>query len=185
MISARARDSFDLLLAQALSENLVAARGGRCQVEPLAGKGDLREAEFVILTISSYLFRAMVLFHFNDNAATRAHFARLVNTSPEAMDRKAFEDAVAEFGNLCCGALNRELGRHFPHVGMSTPNLLEGSCILHLGALQAGYLRHYQVEVEGDTRFHATLCVCDYGDLDFRAERQRVVEAAVGELELF
>lgn len=183
MITARARASFDLLLRQAMAENLVPP-GGRCEVEPILSLSEIHEKEFVILTISSYLFRAMLLFYFDFNEASRTHFARLLKGALPAMDKKAFYDAVAEFGNLCCGSLNRELGRSFPHVGMSTPGLLERECIAHLGALDASYVCHYRMETEGPTFFHASLCVCDYGDLDFQAERHDV-EASVGELELF
>ena len=41
---------------------------------------------------------------------------------------QAFFDAIAERGNICCGILNRDLGHYFPHMGLSTPNILDKEC---------------------------------------------------------
>jgi hypothetical protein len=184
MISERAKTSFNKLLSQAISEHLVAGPSDTCEVQALTQLKRLEEREFVILTISSYLFRLMVLFHFTFDPKSREHFASLMNTAAKDMDRQAFNDAVAEFGNLACGALNRELGKYFPHVGMSTPNILERECLEHLSALDATYLKHFRILVNGTTEFHATLCVSVFGDLDFLSET-KTAEETTGELELF
>jgi hypothetical protein len=172
------------LLKQALAENLVAAAGDPCLVEPIPDASSIREKEFVILTISSYLFRMVVLSYFSPDEATTEHFAKLIKTRPKEMDRKGFYDAISEFGNRFCGSLNRAVGRHFPHVGMSTPNILARDCIGFLNALGAEHVRHFKVTVNPTTSFHASLCVCDYGNLDFALESASL-EESTGELELF
>jgi CheY-specific phosphatase CheX len=126
----------------------------------------------------------IVFFYFTDREETREHFARMVRMPLKSMDDKAFYDAVSEFGNLCCGSMNRDLGRHFPHVGMSTPNILKRGSVAFLGTLDAEYTQHFRIEISPTTHFHATICVCDYGDLDFHVEA-KAVEENIGELELF
>lgn len=183
MITDRAKSSFDRLLIQTLADQLIAGADDICVVEPIQDRQDITEKEFVVLTSASYLFRLIVFFHFTCNTASRAHFARIVRVEDRLFDSKAFYDAVSEFGNLCCGALNRDLATCFPHVGMSTPNVLEHGCFAFLDALKPGYTRHFQVMVN-QTPFHASLCVCDYGNLDFVLESKASTEGT-GQLELF
>jgi hypothetical protein len=184
MISERARSSFDLLLQRAMCEHLSGAGEAPCEVEVIEGIDHIEEDEFVVLTVSSYLFRLVVLFYFSNDEITREHFAKLIRTPSKHLDDKVFYDAVSEFGNLCCGSINRDLGRHFPHVGMSTPNVLRRGSIAFLGTLGAEYIQHFKIDINSTLRFHATICVCEYGDLDFNAET-KVAEENLGELELF
>ncbi|HJW72935.1 MAG TPA: hypothetical protein VJ486_08760 [Geothrix sp.] len=184
MISERARASFDTLLKRAMCEHLSVSPEVPCEVEVIEGIDHIEEEEFVVLTVSSYLFRLVVLFYFTGNEETREHFAKLIRTPAKRLDDKVFYDAVSEFGNLCCGSINRDLGRHFPHVGMSTPNVLRRGSIAFLDTLGAEYIQHFKIDLGTSIRFHATICVCEYGDLDFNAEA-KVVEENLGELELF
>ena len=184
MITPQAQHSFDALLMKAMAENLVITPGDGCRIETIPANERVEESEFVVLTISSYLFRLVVLFHFTATPETRDHFARLLRLPGKGLDDKAFYDAVSEFGNLCCGALNRDLGQSFPHVGMSTPNLLKRGSMRFLATLEAGYTQVFRIEFSETLRFHATICVCEYGDLDFRWEPKALAETS-GELELF
>ena len=93
-------------------------------------------------------------------------------------------DVIGEVGNIFCGALNRDLSHHFPYLGMSTPNVLERECIDYLDELDASYIRHFRVVVNDGVTFHASLCVCDFADIDFQVDTS-AVEESHGELELF
>lgn len=117
MISSSARDGFDTLLTQAL-KNSLAQGSASFDVATLADTAGISEKKIVVLTVSSYLFRLMVMFYFTPDAATKNYFARLNNVNPEDMSEQSFMDAIAECGNLCCGILNRDLGNFFPHIGM-------------------------------------------------------------------
>ncbi|MFX5817232.1 hypothetical protein ABTE26_20265, partial [Acinetobacter baumannii] len=75
-ISASARDGFDTLLQQALRSSLVPSDAS-AEISVVEDIAALTEKKMVVLTISSYLFRLMVMFHFTPDAATRGHFARL------------------------------------------------------------------------------------------------------------
>jgi hypothetical protein len=182
MITERAKSSFDRLLQAGLKSGL-STQDGPVVIEPVAELGKIKDKKIVILTVSSYLFRAMAIVYFRPDAATRAFFAR---GDESALDDQAFYDRVAECGNICCGTLNRDLGRHFPHVGMSTPNIIDTDCMGYVGLLGCGLVRHYRLRLPGDLTMHASLCVTDYGTVDFHVEQQLEEEdVSTGELELF
>jgi CheY-specific phosphatase CheX len=182
-LSQSAQDGFDLLLEQALRGSLVPAdeQAGLTVLPDLAG---INETQMVVLTVSSYLFRVMVMFHFTADAATRAHFARLNKVAAAEMSEQAFMDAIAECGNLCCGVLNRDLGNFFPHLGMSTPNVIDSRCAAYLQTLNATHVRHFAVDIPDTRRFHVSLCISAYADMDFAVSAQEIA-VDTGELELF
>ena len=138
----------------------------------------------VLLTVSSYLFRAITMMSFTLDAATRHHLAAIHRAPAESMGEADYLDVIGEVGNIFCGALNRDLSHHFPYLGMSTPNVLGRECIDYLDELDASYIRHFRVVVNDGVTFHASLCVCDFADIDFQVDTS-AVEESHGELELF
>lgn len=184
MISQQARDGFDHLLTRALRSSLSVSDEQPCDIHVIADLDDADASTSVVLTISSYLFRLIVMVHFSPDRATREHVARVNKIAPEEMSEQSFHDAIAECGNICCGILNRDLGPVFPHIGMSTPNIIDKRCTAYLDMLNAGHIQHFQIDVERDPMFYVTLCVCDYADLDFAIDVNDA-GADTGELELF
>ena len=187
MISSRAKASFDQLFVTALKGAMVATTEDRCDVTQLNGRVGITEPQLVMLTSSSYVFRVFMLIYFRLDAPTRAHFARRSQTTAAELGDHGFMDALCETGNMCCGAFNRELGRVFPHIGLSTPNVLDARCAENLTTLKTGHVQHFQVDVNQSMLFHASLCVCDYADLDFDVGWVNTSRDDVdcGELELF
>ncbi|WP_050478924.1 hypothetical protein [Herbaspirillum rhizosphaerae] len=183
MLSQSAKDGFDLLLTQSL-KNSLAPSGVEMQISTLPETVDFPEKQMVVLTVSSYLFRLMVMFYFSPDAATRGHFARLNNIEEEEMSEQTFMDAIAESGNLCCGILNRDLGNFFPHIGMSTPNVIDKNCAAYLQKLNSQHIQHFAVDMDGSPRFHVSLCVSAYADIDFSVSADEL-GSDTGELELF
>ncbi|MBP0597420.1 hypothetical protein J8I26_04845 [Herbaspirillum sp. LeCh32-8] len=183
LVSQSARDGFDLLLQQALKASIVPS-GESAEMSVIDDITLISEKKIVVLTVSSYLFRLMVMFHFSPDAATKGHFARLNRVEPADMDEQVFMDAIAECGNLCCGILNRDLGRFFPHLGMSTPNVIDKQCAAYLQKLNAAHIRHFAVDIAGSPRLHVSLCVSAYAGMDFAVSPDEE-DVSTGELELF
>ena len=171
---------------QSLQKSMAVMEQDRCEVAVTDASNGFSETNVVVLTSSSYVFRVMVLIYFNDNPETKTHFARRSGTSAAEMSQQEFVDALCEAANMCSGGFNRELGRFFPHIGLSTPNILERNCADHLNSLNPGLVRHFKVDINSATLFHASMCVCDYATLDFAyspaAQEDTVAD---GELELF
>ncbi len=184
IISNHARDGFDRLLVQAIKSSLVVQVEDVCEVVALADLLEEANTKIVMLTVSSYLFRAMVLINFTPDRHTKEYIARAANSKTSDMSDQSFYDAVAEFGNMCCGILNRELAQIFPHIGMSTPNIIETNCLAYLNRLSCAHIRHFKIELNGTCLFRVSLCVCTYADLDFSVKDHEEV-TSTGDLELF
>ncbi|MFC7287534.1 hypothetical protein ACFQPC_05725 [Herminiimonas glaciei] len=183
MISPHAQEGFDTLLIRSLKASLPAAieHSDICITSEVS---ELVDQEAVVLTVSSYLFRLMVMIHFKQDRQTTAYMVGSQELAEEGSERPAFHDAIAEYGNLFCGILNRELGSYFPHIGMSTPNFLDGHCLSYIEMLNCSHIQHFAVNVDGAPLFHVSLCVSAYDDLDFEVAEDEA-SASTGELELF
>lgn len=179
MISEQAREGVDLLFARAVRANFVLNPSDTIEIEllPPSHRFEPPESRIVVFTVASYLFRLLTIFHVDADEANVGHFARGDSGRP-------FFEVFGEIGNMCCGAMNRELGRFFPHMGMSTPSVLDRKCLPFIAALNPAYLAHYRIEINHTASLHATLCLCAYGDLDFRVD-PAVAEEETGALELF
>lgn len=184
MISERAKSGFSQILKDAIKASIVASDDDVCEIEVVKDVNGIEEDELVVLTISSYLFRVMTFFYVKPNKATRAHFARKTNSPTGDMEKGDFYDAFCEYGNICCGAVNRDLGNYFPHVGMSTPNKLDKQCVRYLDTLGYGYIQHFKITINQSVTFYSSLCVCGYADIDF-ALQAKEDDVSTGELEMF
>ena len=153
--------------------------GDSCEIVPVreGAAGPERTENVVVLTISSIVFRMLLVLHFDEDAVTRDYFLR--------NDQGAtFREVFLETCNLCSGAMNQALLHHFPDLGMSTPYVLSAHCVPYLEELKPGYLATFAIAINGSVRLGATVCVCAHAPLDFIASVNAVEETS-GELELF
>ena len=184
MISPSAREAFEFFTKQALKGALPASSDERCEVSVIEDISRIRGQRIVLLTVSSYLFRAMTMVYFTLDANLKQHLAAINRRPVEELSEAEFRDVLGEVGNIFCGALNRDLAQHFPYLGMSTPNFLDRHCVDYIDELGASFVRHFEVVVNDALTLHATLAVSEFADLDFRADTT-VVEENHGELEMF
>ena len=179
MISDQARKGIDHIFIRAAKGRLALDPADCCEVVPLNGvkAGAMPEQNIVILTISSLLFRLLLVFHIDENRATRDYFVK------DATDR-TFADAFSEICNLCCGAVNRDLLPYFPDLGMSTPYTLSARCVSYLGDLNPGHVSRFAITINGTVGLHASVCLCAHAPIHFVVDTTSVAEET-GELELF
>lgn len=179
MISSNAQTSIEGILLKAARSRLPRQPDDSCEIAPLTQADDSTqpEANVIILTISSILFRLLLVFHFDDDANTRAYFAR------ETGD-VSLRDMLLETCNLCAGAVNQDLLPYFQDLGMSTPYVLSARCLPYLQGLKPDYLSSYEITINGTVKLAATVCVCAHAPIDFVADMTAVEETS-GELELF
>lgn len=185
-LSERAKSSLDALLRQAWTAAM-RAEGDAAQAEIVASlPPKLKEKHAVVLTIASYSARIVVALYFKLDADTRTHFERLNRADAGSFDEQRLIDALNECGNICAGALNRGLGEVFPHIGMSTPNLLSRDAMAYVEALGPCHSRHYELKGLAQP-YWASLFVRAYTPLDFHIDVPSEAEAAAdtGELEMF
>lgn len=184
MISNSARNGFDHMLIQGIKSAMATQPEDSCEVSITPDLSEVKETKIVVLTISSYLFRLMVLIYFTPDHSTKALLARASRIAASDMSDQAFIDAISERVNMCCGSLSRDLSRVFPHIGMSTPSIIDKECSSSLNVLNCAHIRHFKVDVNNSAHFHASICVSDYADLDFAVD-VTIEDSSCGELELF
>jgi hypothetical protein len=115
------RNGFDQMVMRGMRSALVREGGAVGRAAARASPGAAAASQAAVLSIASLVFRMLIVIYFDDDRATRAHFAALSRQAADEMSHQAFIDAICEAGNLCCGGVNRDLGTVFPWVGMSTP----------------------------------------------------------------
>jgi hypothetical protein len=183
MISTRARSSVDYLFTEAARSSLVLHPDDTCTIQPVAKDASTAlsvPGTVLVITCSSFVFRFLTLLRLGDSSETRAYYAQ----GAAAEENSA--DALFEAANLCTGAINRGLSRHFPHVGMSTPYALSDACLSHLEDLRPQHVLSYDITIRDSVRIQATVCLCSYAPIDFSVDQISATEAnATGELELF
>lgn len=179
MISSNAQTSIEAILLKAARSRLPRHPDDACEIVPLAQTYDSAqpEANVIILTISSILFRLLLVFHFDDDANTRDYFGRETG-------EVSLRDMLLETCNLCCGAVNQDLLPYFQDLGMSTPYVLSARCLPYLKGLKPDYLSSYEITINGSVKLAATVCVCAHAPIDFVADMTAAEETS-GELELF
>jgi hypothetical protein len=111
------------------------------------------ESNLLLITISSWVFRLLTIFQISESQATRDYYVR--GTAEQTLD-----EAFAEFANLCCGALNRELSSQFRHLAMSIPYKLSRPCIGFLDQLKPQYQCRFDITINESIQLQATVCLC-------------------------
>jgi CheY-specific phosphatase CheX len=183
MISERAQHALTLMVVRAVKNSPLVIQGGPIEVHSVDKISHVPASRVVALTVATYAFRLTFLIHFSSDAATRTHFAAVNRMNAADMDESMFLDAIRECGNICCGSLNRDLVRLFPHIGMSTPNLLDRQCLAYLERLGRGVVQHFEPVSSSSAKFCITVCINDFDDLDFDGDFACAEDT--GELEMF
>lgn len=179
MITENVKHGIDFVFTKAAKANLAVNSGDHVEITalPVGKLIETPEKNIVVLTISSYLFRLLTIFHVDPDKGTQAYFTK-------GESGANFFEVFSELGNLCCGAMNRDLGNYFPHLGMSTPYVLDSKCLPFLKELKPNYLSQHNIVINGSVNMHGTLCMCSYAPIDFRVDMS-IAEEETGALELF
>lgn len=179
MISEQAKQGVEFIFMKAARTNLALSADDVVDISPAIGVDvtEFPEQTIIVLTISSFLFRLMTIFHVDDNPELKDYFTK------GATDRTLVE-VLSELGNLCCGAMNRDLLNYFPHLGMSTPYALDSKCMSFVNELKPGFVGGYEITINNTIQMHASICFCEYQPIDFAVEMS-AAEEDTGMLELF
>jgi CheY-specific phosphatase CheX len=194
MISTNAVAAIKQLFEQSLREHCVSGPEDQCHVTSLnemdavRDKAETREQQqLVVLNISSYAFRIVILFEFDEDAATTAHLAKISHRTVNSLQGQELLDTYSEFVNLICGKVNRDLGKAIFHSGLSTPFFLESTCAQYVSVLKPSHTHFIEALVNSVVRFKLTICICTAHDatIDFQVDMSKQAETSTGEMELF
>lgn len=183
MISASAKTALDQIFARAARTSLALSAADSVSVVADADVPPPADGAIIVLTVASFRFRLLTLFHLGNDRAVADYYGRGDAT-------RELADTFGEFGNLCCGAMNRELGRHFAHTGMSTPYRLNGRCLAFIDQLKPTHVAPQRITINDTLTLGASLCWCAYAPIDFGAGADAADESGgfgetTGEIEFF
>lgn len=181
MISASACASLDRMFVHSLQNTFSTTSGERAAVTQVAQSLPDAGAQMVVLMIASHTFRLVMALHFPQAGDA---LRMLAPESPAGDAHQALRDQMSERGNMCCGMVNREIGRFFAHTGMSTPHIIDSRSGPFMTALPHAYATHWRVAVDARLHIDASLCMHNRAPMDFEwhADAQQEV---TGELEFF
>lgn len=186
MISQRAKNGLEHLLHRSLEESVRTELHTSWQLQLVAEPNETSAQRFIMLTLSSYDFRMLVLLHFSTEEASVKYAADSLKLSVTEFPEARYHDFLAELSNNFCGAFKRELCQYFPHLGMSTPNQLDWESLKHVKSWPVDHEIHIKANDEGGAEFHGSLYVSSFGELDFEMTQQPTEEIEeTGALELF
>jgi len=186
MITQRAKSGFEKLLPRCLEESLRTDAHPSWLIQPvdIVGIGAKR---FVMLTISSYDFRLIVLLHFSADPAAMKYVSDSLKVASGILTVSQYQDYISEMGNILCGAIKRGLFQFFPHLGLSSPNQLQFESLKYIESYQIDHAIHVKAMAEDGTEFYSSLYVSSFAELDFDPVAILKVDEKVemGALEMF
>jgi hypothetical protein len=186
MISHRAKTGFEKLFARSLDESLRTETCPVWHIQPVSAKA-IDAKHFIMLTISSFDFRLIVLLHFSTDTSAFGYVADNIKVPAEELTYARYQDYLSETGNLLCGTIKRLLFQIYPHLGMSSPNHLILESLKYVDSIKIDHSIHLNAQSESGAGFYGSLYISAVGNLDFDpaviAETEENIE--MGALELF
>ena len=157
------------------------------RVEPLPDVDHIRLNEFVLLTISSFHFRILVLLHFSAMSTALNYVADALKQAPETLSENGCYDYLAELGNQFCGEVKRIVGMQYPHIGMSTPMRLSHTSLPFVHNLKTCAATHVRAIRDDKDIFAGSIYLCTDAGFDFQVDSKLAKENQVqtSALELF
>ncbi len=188
MLDPGSRDALRAVLTRSLQKSLPEGTSAtKWELSAVADRKELVEPEFMMLTISAYTFRIVVLLHFAQTRAVETLVSELLKCPAGQLTRERQVDCLAELGNTLSGHLKREVARIHPHLGLSTPNRLSRKTLPHLADLHTTFEAHVRAVRDGTPALASSLLLCSYRAVDFSALRTESAAdtGATSTLELF
>jgi hypothetical protein len=179
VLSDQSRQGLTSAFERAARATMVRSQDDVCEImaEPSEATAAVGTDPLLVITISSFAFRLMTLFHVVDNDANRAYFV-------PAGAGCTLQEGFAEVANLCSGALSREMSPIFPHMAMSIPSRLNAQCIDSLAQLKPEHTSRHTIAINNTVQVTVTLCMCCSAPVDIPVTIAQQ-QAASGELEIF
>tara|TARA_R110002073_G_scaffold53838_1_gene138662 strand:- start:124418 stop:125047 length:630 start_codon:yes stop_codon:yes gene_type:complete len=147
---------------------------------------NLDTKEFYVLTMSSQLFRIFIFLHFSKNDDTEKFVSSVLNLTSAKLDEDKFYDYLGEVGNAFLGSIKRDLGKHIPSLGMSTPNRLSIDCLKYMKNLNSNFESHAISTFDDKVLFYSSVYLVADEELNIHIDRHSLEnEVDSGELELF
>jgi len=158
----------------------------RWQIKEKTSLNNIKEEEFYVLTMSSQLFRIIVLLHFTISDDTKQFVSEVLNIPASNVDNEKFYDYLGEIGNSFLGSIKRDIGHYVPSLGMSTPNRLNKGCLKYMDILDSDFEAHAVAAFDDIELFYSSVYLIADEELNISTTRLNIEEETdSGELEMF
>ncbi len=186
MISQRAITGFDKIFSRSMDESLRTEIHPAWNIQPVDAK-IINARQFIMLTISSYDFRLIVLLHFSSDPVSISYVADNLKISSDELTASRYQDYLSEIGNILCGSIKRLLFQTYPHLGMSSPNRMNSESLKYINSYRIDHASHISAKSGNGPMFYGSLYISSVGNLDFDPAALTATEEKVemGALELF
>jgi hypothetical protein len=156
-------------------------------VEPLLNVEQIQQNEFVLLTVSSFHFRLLVLLHFSAMSTALNYVADALKQTPESLKADGCYDYLAELGNQFCGEVKRIVGLQYPHIGMSTPMRLSNTSLPYVHNLKTCLATHVRAIHDEKDIFVGSIYLCTDDGFEFQVDSKlaKTNQVQTSALELF
>ncbi len=136
---------------------------GKYQVLKSREENPDRYTHVVFVTMSSLSFRLIFGLHFRLAEKKGASTALELWSKLDELRKEELFDFTKEVANVLCGSIKRYLVNLVPSLGLSTPNILQGSCAHYLKLLPVQHEARFAVASgkEEFLRYTITLCAPD------------------------
>lgn len=166
MISTRAKVGLEKLFPQWLEESLRTEAHPKWYIQPIEANG-IGAKRFVMLTISSYAFRMIVILHFTSDAASIKYVSDCKKIASGDLSISTYNDYLSELGSMLCGAIKRGLFQSFPQLGMSSPNQLDCDSLKYVNSYPIDQAFHFKAKANDGTEFCSSLYISSIDEFDF------------------
>ena len=141
----------------------------------------------IVLTISSFRFRVMVIIHLSYNQRIKQFLADLMGVKLQELDDEKLIDRLLEMSNSFCGHVKRHLQDTCPPLGMSTPNLLDSACLSLDDVIDIAHQAHIKASdsMGGEAMFGASALVSLLDETDFSIKQPQSSAQGGGDFESF
>lgn len=141
----------------------------------------------IVLTISSFRFRVMVIIHLSINDRLKRFLADIMGAKLQEVDDEKLIDRLLELSNSFCGHIKRHLQDTCPPLGMSTPNLLDSACLELDDVVEIAHEAHVKATDAGGSEplFGASALVSLLDETDFNINQPQTSDQGGGDFESF
>lgn len=141
----------------------------------------------IVLTISSFRFRVMVIIHLSYNQRIKQFLADIMGAKLQELDDEKLIDRLLELSNSFCGHIKRHLQDTCPPLGMSTPNLLDSACLSLDNVIETAHEAHVKGSdtFGGEALLGASALVSLLDKADFSIKQPQTSGQGGGDFESF
>ncbi len=189
MINDDIKRRIDTLLAHCFNDVLV-SDDTHWEVDKYNFDVTVQSNLFIMITISSYACRFLVILHVEKNDNIYQYIANCLQIEAEQLDDRQYYEYLKEMCNNLVGTLKRELNVTIGHLGMSTPDNITSESVQYLYDQPCSYKQIFKAKKQESIFFCSLYLYLDTDNMDLvipdMAEKSIDEESIEqGELELF